>query len=85
MNEELSQLIMSSDICSTPISNKQQAKAFFRYLWSDLKVNFTADDDFSTFGLFTDEAAALLNDRMDDCFKLFGPQTYDLLILVMNE
>lgn len=85
MNEQLSQQILGSEVCTQRICNKQQAKAFFRFLWTDLHINFTADDDFLTFGLFTDEAAELLNSRMEDCFGLFGPQTYDLLLQVMGE
>ena len=85
MAENISQTILESPLCTQTIHNKQEAKAFFRFLWHDLQVNFTADDDFTTFGHFTDEAAAMLNARMDDCFSLFHEQTYDLLIQVMNE
>lgn len=85
MDEQLSQKILASINCTKPIHNKQEAKAFFRFLWYDLKVNFSADDDFTTFGHFSEEAATLLNARMDECFALFHEQTYDLLIAVMNE
>ncbi|MBE6333170.1 MAG: hypothetical protein E7070_12910 [Bacteroidales bacterium] len=84
MDENLSQQILNAPQCASPIKNKQQAKAFMRYLWQDLKLNFTADDDFSTFGLFTADAADLLNQRMNECFELFHEQTYDLLIAVME-
>lgn len=85
MDENLSLQIMAAPQCANPITNKQEAKAFFRYLWAGLNLNFTADDDFLTFGLFSDEAATLLNTRMDECFSLFHEQTYDLLIAVMSE
>jgi len=85
MDEQLSQQILASANCTQPIHNKQEAKAFFRYLWYELNVNFTADDDFTTFGHFSDEAATQLNARMDECFELFHEQTYDLLIAVMGE
>ena len=85
MNEDISQQIVESPLCQQTIHNKQEAKAFLRFVWSELGINFTADDDFSTFGHFTPEAATLLNNRMDDCFNLFHQQTYDLLLQVMNE
>ena len=85
MDQQLSEQILASALCTNPISNKQEAKAFFRYLWTDRGINFSADDDFTTFGLFSDEAAQQLNARMDECFALFHEQTYDLLIAVMSE
>ena len=85
MDEQISQQILASANCTQPIHNKQEAKAFFRFLWKDLNINFSADDDFTTFGLFTDEAAKQMNARLDECFELFHEQTYDLLIAVMNE
>lgn len=85
MDENLSTQIIAAPQCANPIHNKQEAKAFFRYLWKEQNINFSADDDFTTFGLFTDEAAEMLNSRMDECFSLFHEQTYDLLIAVMGE
>ena len=85
MLEQVSQQILASAICTQPIHNKQQAKDFFRFLWKDMNINFTADDDFTTFGLFSDEAAQQMNARLDECFSLFHEQTYDLLIAVMSE
>lgn len=85
MDETLSRQILDAAQCTQPIRDKQAAKAFFRFLWHDLKLNFTADDDFSTFGLFTADAADLLNQRMNECFDRFHEQTYDLLIVVMEE
>ena len=84
MDENLSQQIINAPQCAQPIRDKQMAKAFFRFLWHDMKLNFTADDDFTTFGLFTDEAAELLNQRMNECFGRFHEQTYDMLIAVME-
>lgn len=85
MDESLSLKIIAAPQCSQPIHNKQEAKSFFRFLWKEMNINFSADDDFSTFGLFSDETAKLLNTRMDECFDLFHEQTYDLLITVMGE
>lgn len=85
MDENLSKLILEATECTTPIANKQDAKRFFRYLWKEQNINFTADDDFTTFGHFTEEAASLLNTRMDECFERFHEQTYDLLLAVMSE
>lgn len=68
-----------------PIRNAVQAKEFFRLLWFDLGLDFNPDDDFSGYGVFDDEAAAMLNQRMDEAFDALGAGIYDVAFNIMSE
>ncbi|MBR0036287.1 MAG: hypothetical protein IJP70_01460 [Bacteroidales bacterium] len=85
MDEILNEKVLNSPVCSKPIKTTNDVKAFFRFIWFGLHLDFTPDDDFQAFGLFSDKAAALLNARMDEAFALQKDKVYDLVIQVMQE
>ena len=85
MDETLNEKVLSNPIYSTPVKNAKDIKAFFRFIWFDLNLDFTPDDDFSAFGLFSDEVASALNARLDEAFEAQHDKVYDLAIQVMQE
>lgn len=68
-----------------PVKTADQAKAFFRLLWFGLGLDFNPDDDFGGYGVFDDDAVAVLNRRMDECFDVLGAGIYDVAFAVMQE
>ena len=83
--EALSARVLGQEAYHAPLQDKKAVRAFFRLLWFDLNLDFNPDDDFAGYGVFTDEAAALLNARMDEAFRLMGDNVHDEALRVMQE
>lgn len=62
------------------IKTQNDAKRFFRFLWQDMNLIFHPDDSFRNFDNLSDEEADLLDQRMDECFELFGDEIYDVVL-----
>lgn len=83
--EQMNECVHQTPAYTESIKNPSQAKAFFRLLWFDLGLDFNPDDDFAGYGVFDDEAAELLNKRMDEAFKVLGEGIYDVAFNIMSE
>ena len=76
----------------TPITSLQEVKGFFRLLWKDLQLNFHPDDSFDLYidtatgnRVFDNEAATILNTRMDECFEVCEKADVDIYEIGMDE
>lgn len=67
-----------------PIKNSADARRFFHLLWFDLGLDFNPDDDFEGYGVFDEEAAQMLNQRMDEAFEILGSGIHDVALSVMS-
>lgn len=65
-------------LCSAPVGNSKEVKAFFGALWHELGIDFQPDDDFTMMPEIDPEKAVLLNEQMDRIFEKFGNSTYDM-------
>lgn len=83
--EKMNERVHETSAYREPIRNASQAKDFFRLLWFDLGLDFNPDDDFAGYGVFDDEAAAMLNQRMDEAFDALGASIYDVAFNIMSE
>lgn len=83
--EQMNARVHETAAYQTKITTSAQAKAFFRLLWFDLGLDFNPDDDFAGYGVFDDEAVALLNHRMDEAFDVLGEGVHDVALNVMQE
>ena len=84
--------VTSSEYWKTPITIQQEVKGFFRLLWKDLQLNFHPDDPFELFidtatndRVFDDEAATILNTRMDECFEVCEKADVDIYEISFRE
>ncbi len=68
---------------NTPITTEKEARGYFRLLWKEFGLIFHPDDPFELYldyntgeHIFDEEAANILNARMDECFELLNDDIY---------
>ncbi len=79
--------VKKASVYSTPITDAKAARGYFRLLWLDLGLTFHPDDSFAGYAdnngepLFDEEAAKLLDSRMEECFDVLGEdELYNVMI-----
>lgn len=84
--------VTASEYWKTPITTQQEVKGFFRLLWKDLQLNFHPDDTFDLYidtatkeRVFDDEAATILDTRMDECFEVCEKEDVDIYSIGLDE
>ena len=82
--------VTTSEYWKTPITTEKEVKGYFRLLWKDLGLSFHPDDPFELFiddngeRVFDDEAAAILDTRMDECFEVCEKANVDIYSIGMD-
>ena len=84
--------VTTSEYWKTPITTEKEVKGYFRLLWKDLGLSFHPDDPFELFidantgeRVFDDEAAAILDARMDECFEVCEKANVDIYSICLDE
>ncbi len=83
--------VTTSEYWKTPITTEKEVKGYFRLLWKDLGLSFHPDDPFELFiddngeRVFDDEAAAILDARMDECFEVCEKANVDIYSIGWEE
>ena len=83
--------VTTSEYWKTPITTEKEVKGYFRLLWKDLGLSFHPDDPFELFiddngeRVFDDEAATILDARMDECFEVCEKANVDIYSICLDE
>ena len=84
--------VTTSEYWKTPITTEKEVKGYFRLLWKDLGLSFHPDDSFDLYidantgeRVFDDEAASILDTRMDECFEVCEKANVDIYEIGMDE
>lgn len=83
--KDYNSIVRQNPAYSHPITDVNGAKAFFRLIWRELEIDFTPDDDFAGYGVFDDDLAEMLNQRMDESHTVLKGKIYDTAFGVMEE